>query len=151
MKPIKSDLFHAIFFTVISIVIPPLFIVNLVLLLVQVIPRAIKNKKEQKEMKKFEKQSYASDIKPISIAPDEKFRVNGILEIIKEFLSQPSLENLCNTITDFQLSMADDTLTRIDVYNFTDFLIDLYKLVPEIMVDDITECIDIIQKCKLSC
>ena len=55
MKPfVKMDMVTYIIFLVISIVIPPLFIINLILFLVQIIPRVIIAVKENKENKKFE-------------------------------------------------------------------------------------------------
>lgn len=49
MKFKKLDPEYAIFYLIVSIVVPPLFVINLILILAQVISRIIKRKKEKKK------------------------------------------------------------------------------------------------------
>ena len=61
MKPfVKMDIVTYIIFLLVSIIIPPLFIVNLIFFLIQIIPRIIiaaKENKENKEWEEFERKS----------------------------------------------------------------------------------------------
>lgn len=61
MKPfVKMDTVTYIIFLLVSIIIPPLFIINLVVFLVQIIPQIIiatKENKENKEWEEFERKS----------------------------------------------------------------------------------------------
>ena len=55
---IKGDLIETVFLLICSIVIPPLFIINLIFFLIQFTVRLIKYIKEKKEKEKFERIIY---------------------------------------------------------------------------------------------
>lgn len=154
MKLIRMDSEDALFYWIISIVIPPLFIINLIILLCQVIPEVIRDKQERKEMAEhndFLIQSAIDDIKLFLITEDDKRVVDEKLNIIK----QSYLGKDAEVITCFQSDLQNDNLIKKNVYDFIDFLIGLYDTVPqevlnllpnanELCTKEINDCIDIL-------
>ena len=155
MKLIRMDSEYAWIYLIASIFIPPLFIMNLIILLCQAIPQAIKNKQEEKEMAEYNRisiQHKTSLYQPYIISENDKKIVNEKLNILK----QSYLGATAEVISYFQLDLNNNILTKKDIYDFIDFLIGLYDVVPKEVLDllpnandlctnEINTCIEILE------
>lgn len=145
MKFFKMDTGYAIVYLIISIVIPPLFIINLILLLVQVIPSIIKKKKEEKEMEEFYRSELELNLKnreneTIIISDNDKKYLEEKMDIISNsYMGEDSAK-----IQSFLLLIMLDKISRKSIYNFIDYLIDLDSSTPDTLkMNEITDVIEI--------
>ena len=142
MKFKKMDTGTFIFYLIISIVIPPLFIINLILFLVQVIPKMIKRKKEQKEIEEFNQIDESIDNKYITIPQSVKDKLLPLLNIISNsYLGEDSIK-IRQFVT---ICMLNDTIAQVIIFDFMDFLISLDDLTPaNLRLTEMQEALEIL-------
>ena len=167
MKPfIKMESEYALVYLIISIVIPPLFIINLIVMLCQVVPRAIKNRKEQKEMEEYNRFLIESEINQSSnmeIREHAERGDNHFLSInsqdkyilyVNLFSVKQSFLGYAEEFEIFLINLSNDTLTKDDLREFVDFLQGLSNLIPKEVLDllpdyerkDINNCVKVLNK-----
>ena len=89
MKPfVKMDIVTYIIFLIISIVIPPLFIVNLILFIIQIIPRIVIACKENKERKEREEREREAFLQKLIQQEQEMAKENKRQEILEELFRE---------------------------------------------------------------
>ena len=128
MKFKKLDPEYAIFYLIVSIVVPPLFVINLILILAQVISRIIKRKKEKKEIEAYNEIEKSVYNKVIILTEDVKNQLLPLLNCISNtYLGEDSIK-IRRFVT---MCMLNDMVAQGSIIEFRNFLIYLDDITPK--------------------
>ena len=144
MKLKKMDSETSIILLIISIVFPPLFIINLILLLVQYVPRKIKQEKEEKERELYDPviEEIKFNNKNIFISDNIKDKLLPLLNTISNSYVGEDGIMIRKFIT---LCMLDNIFSAKLICEFLDFLISLDETTPkELKMEEMQEAIEIL-------
>ena len=119
MRFVKFDMVTAILFLIISIVVPPLFVVNLILLLIQIIIK-IKKYKDEKKLEdyhqKYEQELFLSRMKSVEFMYADREKLISMLDkILTCFSSDEILNNL-------YVSCCENNLSKQHLHGYIAYL-----------------------------
>lgn len=143
MKLFKLDTVESVLYLIICIVVPPLFIINLILFLLQTTPKFIANKNNKKIMKELEGFNEINEKleneKIMISAEDKKFFSEKLNFIASSYLGEDETK-----ILSFLLLILLDKVCFVSILNFIDYLSELDSITPEsIKIKEIKEVIDL--------